>query len=203
VELLAKLYYSDERHTLIAAILAGGKSRRMGRDKTFLEFDGVPMIHRVIDAIKPYVEDMVIISNNLRENLFKNFGIAIHKDKILGMGPLSGLYTAFETTGAPELLLVACDMPLIKPEIVELLISYHDWPGDALVPIAGGREQGLLAVYRRSAIEKVRDKIESRSMQFDEFRKGIYKTLIHEDTIKRLDPDLVSFRNINRPEDFG
>ncbi|VAX15428.1 Molybdenum cofactor guanylyltransferase, partial [hydrothermal vent metagenome] len=46
---------------MIAAILAGGKSRRMGQDKAFLEFEGVPMIHRVINAVNPHVKEMVII----------------------------------------------------------------------------------------------------------------------------------------------
>lgn len=187
---------------MIAAILAGGKSRRMGRDKTFLEFNGVPMIHRVIDAIKPHVKDMVIIANKPQEELL-NLGIPVHEDKIRGMGPLSGLYTAFEATGAGELLLAACDMPLIKPEVIEFLVDYPNWKGDALIPVAGGREQGLLAVYRRSAIEKVRGKIESQSIQFDEFRKGLEKTLIDEDRIKLLDPDFGSFKNVNRPDDFG
>lgn len=187
---------------MIAAILAGGKSRRMGQDKAFLEFEGVPMIHRVINAVNPHVKNIVIIANDPQDKLLKSIGPLVYEDKIRGLGPLSGLYTAFEATGAGELLLVACDMPLILPEIIELLISYPDWSGDALIPVAGGREQGLLAVYRRSAIEKVRDKIESQSIQFDEFRKGLDKTLIAEDAIKLLDPDLRSFKNINRPEDL-
>lgn len=187
---------------MIAAILAGGKSRRMGQDKTFLEFKGVPMIHRVIDAIKPYVKSMVIIANDPQERLL-NIGIPVYEDKIRGMGPLSGLYSAFDATGAGALLLAACDMPTIKPEIIELLVSYRDWPGDALIPVAGGREQGLLAVYRRGAIEKVRKKVESQSIQFDQFRKGLAKTLIDEERIRLLDPDFRSFKNINRPGDFG
>jgi molybdopterin-guanine dinucleotide biosynthesis protein A len=186
---------------MIAAILAGGKSRRMGQDKTFLEFNGVPMIHRVINAIKPYIDDMVIIANDPEERLL-DIGIPVHEDKIRGMGPLSGLYTAFEVTGATQLLLAACDMPMIKPEIIELLISYPDWRGDALIPVADGREQGLLAIYRRGAIEKVREKIESQSIQFDEFRIGLEKTLIDEEKIKLLNPDFQSFMNMNRPEDF-
>ncbi len=187
---------------MIAAILAGGQSRRMGQDKTFLEVDGVPMIERVIKAIKPSAPEIVIIANDPEERLM-NLGFPVYEDSIRGMGPLSGLYTAFEMTQAESLLLAACDMPWIKPEIIELLVSYPNWKTDALIPVAGGREQGLLAVYRRRAVEKVRDRIIKMDMQFDEFRQTLDKTLIDEKELRRLDSDLSSFRNVNRPDDLS
>ncbi len=180
--------------------MAGGQSRRMGKDKAFIEYDGVTMIERVINAVAPCVESVVIIAN--KPELYEKFGLPVYPDTIVGMGPLSGLYTAFDKTGADEILMAACDMPQINREIVQFIVDNPAGAEDAVIPLVGGKEQGLLAVYRRSAIEKHIDRIKAVSIQFDEFRHGLDKLLIDERQLRKIEPELQSFRNINSPTDL-
>lgn len=192
---------STLRPLIPAAILAGGAARRMsGADKGLVEYDGVAMVERVIRAVAPSVEQVVIISNN--PGGYSRFLVPVYEDLIRGMGPLSGLYTAFEVTGASELLLVACDMPLVSTEMIEFILARASLPGDAVIPLVEGREQGLLAVYRSSAIEKFRERIIKGDIQFDEFRRGLDKSHIGEDELMSIEPDLRSFINVNSPEDI-
>ena len=186
---------------VVAAILAGGKSRRMGQDKAFVKIDGVFMIEKVLDVITPLISQTVIIANN--PEAYRRFSLPVYADTITGMGPLSGLHTAFEKTGAEKILLVACDMPHINPDIVRYLIEYDEWKEEALIPFAGGREQGLLALYKRSAIDKVANDILQKAIQFDQFRKVISKRLIAEEELEKIEPSLKTFDNINSQEDFG
>ena len=186
---------------VVAAILAGGKSRRMGQDKAFVKIDGVFMIEKVLDVITPLVSQTVIIANE--PEAYQRFSLPVYADIIVGMGPLSGLYTAFEKTGAEKILLVACDMPHINSDIVRYLIEYDEWEEEALIPFVGGREQGLLALYKRSAIEKVAGDISQKAIQFDQFRKVISKRLIAEEELEKIEPSLKTFDNINSQEDIG
>jgi len=185
---------------MFAAILAGGKSVRMGRDKAMLEYHGTPMIRRVLEAVSPSVERTIIISNN--PGALKGIDTQIYADMIRGMGPLSGLVTAFDATSADEILLVACDMPMISSVMARFIVSCSSLPGDAVIPVVNGREQGLFAIYRRRSVEKMWDRISAASIQFDEFRKNLDRTFIPESKLRRIEPSLDSFHNVNRPEDL-
>ncbi len=185
---------------ITVAILSGGKSRRMGTDKAFLPFEGVPMIERVIATAKPFAKELLIIAND--KPAYERYGCRVCEDIIKGMGPLSGLYTAFNVTRSDLLLLVATDMPTIHPDIVRLISDNDEFAGDVLLPVAFGKEQGLLAAYRRSAIEKFSERILQADIQFDEFRNGLEKTFIPEEELRLIDPALSTFRNVNRPEDL-
>ncbi|VAX22367.1 Molybdenum cofactor guanylyltransferase [hydrothermal vent metagenome] len=182
------------------AILAGGKSRRMGRDKAFVEVDGTPMIERVIAAVRPGASTITLIANEPEK--FKKFGYPVFADTIAGMGPLSGLVTAFEVIDGNRIFMVACDMPYVSPEIVEFIIKCGDRPGEALMPIIGGREQGLMAIYRRGTLERFMERIEKKDIQFDEFRRSITKSHVEEEELKLIDPALRSFINVNCPDDL-
>lgn len=189
-------------HLIPVIILAGGESRRMGRDKALLPYQGVPMIERVVNALRPVASEIIIIANKHPER-FEYLGAPVHPDVIPGMGPLSGLYTGFSITGADEIMLVACDMPMVSTEMARYVMSRRDPKADATIPLAFGREQGLFAVYRRTAIEKFRDRIAAASIQFDEFRRGLDRALIPETELATVEPGLDSFRNVNRPEELA
>lgn len=184
-----------------SAILAGGKSRRMGgADKALIKVDGVPMIERVVKAVTPWVEETVIIANT--PEAYEHIGLPVYRDIVTGMGPLSGLVTAFDILDTNELLLVACDMPFVTTEMIRFIISCANRGGDGVIPFADGREQGLLAVYRKPAIEKIRTRIEEGTIQFNEFRSGLEKSTIGEEELRIVDPELKSFININSPDEI-
>lgn len=186
---------------MIAALLAGGQSRRMGEDKAFLDAGGVPMIERVIAAVRPEVRDLVIVAN--KPGRFERYGFPVYEDVIKGMGPLSGLYTAFEKTGADEVFLAACDLPLLSGKVVRLILSRAGAASEAIIPVVEGVEQGLLAIYKRAALEKYKTRIESASIQFDEFRNGLAREYIGEADLRETEPDLRSFNNVNTPKDLA
>ncbi|MBF0292707.1 MAG: molybdenum cofactor guanylyltransferase [Nitrospinae bacterium] len=182
------------------AILAGGKSRRMGRDKAFVELDGTPMIQWVITAVKECSVNPLIIANE--PDRYGGFGLPVYPDIVPGMGPLSGLHTAFSVTGADRVMIVSCDSPLVTPDVINLILNYQFNGAEAVIPFVDGREQGLMAVYARSGIERFADRIASASIMFDEFRLGLNRIFITEDELRKVDPFLLAFLNVNTPEDI-
>jgi molybdopterin-guanine dinucleotide biosynthesis protein A len=182
------------------AIAAGGKSRRMGRDKAFVELAGYPMIQWVITAVAQCSNRALIIANEPEK--YNRFGLPVYPDVIPGMGPLSGLHTAFTVTGADRVMIAPCDSPLVSPDVINLILNYPGGGAEAVIPFVDGREQGLLAVYARSAVERFGERIGSASIMFDEFRLSLNRIFIGEDEIRKVDPDLRTFLNVNTPEDL-
>ncbi|MBI5815757.1 MAG: molybdenum cofactor guanylyltransferase [Nitrospinae bacterium] len=182
------------------AILAGGKSVRMGRDKAFVEVEGVPMIERVIAAARQCSANVIIIANEPEK--YQKSGLPVHTDKVKGMGPLSGLVTAFEATGAGAVMMIACDMPYISPAMIRHILSRYLKGCGAVIPYAFGREQGLCAIYERRLLEKFTERIGRGDIQFNEFRMNIEKVNISETELKAVEGDLRSFININDEEEL-
>jgi molybdopterin-guanine dinucleotide biosynthesis protein A len=182
------------------AILAGGKSRRMGRDKAFVELAGEPMIQWVITAVAQCSGTAFIIANEPEK--YAGFGLPVYPDVIPGMGPLSGLHAAFAVTGADRVMIAPCDSPLVSPDAIKLILDYPDGGAEAVIPFVDGREQGLLAVYAKSGIERNAGRIASASMMFDEFRLGLNRVFIGEEELRKVDPGLRTFLNVNTPVDI-
>ena len=188
-------------NTIPIAILAGGKSRRMGRDKAFVELAGIPMIQWVISSLVAQCSAKAIIISNEPEK-YSQFGLPVYPDVIPGMGPLSGLFTAFTVTGADRVMIAPCDSPFISPDVIKFILNYPDGGADAVIPFVDGREQGMLAVYSRGAVDRFAERIASASMMFDEFRLGLDRIFITEDELRVVEPDLRTFLNVNAPGDL-
>jgi hypothetical protein len=103
-----------------AAVLVGGASRRMGRDKAVLEVDGRPMALRVVEALgRAGVQDVLTVGGSDR-----GFGLAHVSDRYPGEGPLGGILTAFEGCRTELVFVVACDLPWITEAVFASLMDH-------------------------------------------------------------------------------
>jgi len=126
----------ENRLQMTVAILAGGKSRRMGTDKAVLRFGGVTLLERAartaLSAGLP-----VLVAGRARPNAWQTPEVEFALDDAPGRGPLGGLETALRRAGGP-VLAVACDMPLLTPDALR-------WLRDQAT--AGAGEHGLAVVH--------------------------------------------------------
>lgn len=117
------------------AILAGGKNRRMGgRDKAFIRIEGIPIIERIVMAVTPIFDEIIVISNN--PGAYSNYSdLMVSPDNIPGKGPLGGLYTALSLTHSDAVFVIACDMPDVETTMMRSLCDfYRRSHGQAVVP---------------------------------------------------------------------
>ena len=137
------------------ALLAGGRSSRMGRDKALVEVDGVPMAARVAATLVAAGCDRIFtIGGDAR---LAQLGPPVTADSYPGEGPLGGIVTALRTATADVVLVVACDMPFLDPSQVRALIDALGKASGAAVAVAtaGGVLQPLVAAWRRRSLEVV------------------------------------------------
>lgn len=136
-----------ERETVGAILLAGGASRRMGRDKALLPWGGRPLIAQVADQLRQVSEVVLVGAND--GGRFAFLGLPVVPDRVPGQGPLMGLASCLAASRCELNLVVGCDMPWIDREAVQALLACAAGC-DAVVPRdADGRAEPLFAVYRR------------------------------------------------------
>ncbi len=110
----------SNKNNITGIILAGGKSSRMGCDKGLMLLNNKPFITYIIEAMKPLVNDIIIVSNNSEYDVFNEKCI---KDLIEDAGPLAGLYTGLFHTKTEINLVLSCDVPMIITSILETLLN--------------------------------------------------------------------------------
>ena len=109
-----------DKKDITGIILAGGKSSRMGTDKGFLVLKGKSFIQHSIDVLKPLVSEIIIVSDNPEYDAFNFKRI---EDIIKDAGPIAGICSGLKASSSQYNLVLSCDIPLIKAEILQKLIN--------------------------------------------------------------------------------
>lgn len=189
-------------------ILAGGASRRMGKDKALLPVRGTPMIKRVADAALKVSSEVIIVTNSRRSsrNISNVVGneVTIVEDEERGWGPIMGIFTGCKRACAEYVAIVPCDAPFLNPKV--LLELFRRAEGhDAAIPLwPNGYLEPLHSVYRRQAVLEVLQELirgGSRSIvHLIESLKNVVYVPVEE--LKLIDEKLLTFFNVNTPRDL-
>ena len=134
------------RKKLNGIILSGGKSSRMGKDKALLLYKNKTFLEHVVCAIKPLVDDILIISNNKEHQADDCTTIP---DLILNSGPIAGIYTGLKHTNTENNLVLSCDIPLVQTSILELIIKNDEPDKDVVQIIDDQNIMPLIALYKK------------------------------------------------------
>jgi molybdopterin-guanine dinucleotide biosynthesis protein A len=185
-----------------ALVLAGGLGSRLGgADKASLDIGGLTTLERVRQALDVVASETILVVNDDR---FSNVvGVELVHDPEPHAGVLPALLAALELATQPVGLLVACDMPFLNADLLRWLVSEADGY-DVVMPIVDGRAQPMHAIYRRDAS---RDAIARALARGDRrmisFLDDLRVRRAAEDELRRHDPGLLSFFNVNTPEDLA
>lgn len=193
-----------ERLPVTAAVLAGGRSMRMGVDKTLLSVDGEPLLTRVVDVVGAVCSHVVVVTNRpeaLADTRLPT-NVRILQDEVAYQGPLGGLVTALKSAEDDWVLAVAADMPWLMPEVVRLL---WDARGDAQVvmPVGAKGPEPLLALYHRDCLPVAERVLESGRRRLIAMFPSLKVVEVPLSALRAADPDLVSLVNVNTPEDLS
>jgi molybdopterin-guanine dinucleotide biosynthesis protein A len=183
---------ASERFT--GAVLTGGGSTRMGRDKALIAIDGVPLAVRAATALRDAGANAVVAVGGDLDAL-EALGLDARTDVYPGEGPLGAILTAFATASTDLVVVLACDLPLIDAATVHCLLQTI---GDhaAAVPVTD-RAHPLCAVYRASRCGAVLGEA------FAAGERTVHRALDALDVVRVELPDPDVLRNVNRPGDLS
>ena len=176
-----------------AVILAGGDSRRMGRDKSLLPVSGRPMIAHIADRLKGLFDDIVISGGQPGDYGF--LGLDVVADEIAGRGPLMGIASALERTKNDLTFVIACDIPDFERGLVARLAERAEGYDAVLPANARGELEPVHAFYRKSIIAPARDLLAAGSRSILDLLPRVRTRTV------RL-PEGIEIRNINTEEDY-
>lgn len=180
------------RQDITGLILAGGESRRFGRDKALAEHDGRPFVQIAHEVLAPHCAE-VLISTGPMQRAYPVPARGV-LDPIPDGGPLAGLAAGLEEAQTPWLLAVAVDLPHLTPDALPPLLA-SSTKADAVVAVDGaGRRQPVCALWR---CETVRSIVEARLVRRQLAMFGLLDALAVEEV--KLAPGVL--RNVNTPGD--
>jgi len=184
-----------------AAVLCGGASTRMGRDKATLDYDGVPLALRVARALSACVERVRLVG---KDPALGALGLELVLDRHPERAPMVGIAAALAACEAPALLVAACDLVHLDPRVALALLALAPAEGgaDAVAPVGSRGPEPLLAVYRPRLLPELERRIARGDLRLQSFLRDVGALLVPEADLRALDPELRSLTNANFPSDL-
>ena len=195
--------YTNTSADVTAVVLAGGMSRRLGRNKALEPFQGEPLIHRVIRRMSQVASSIIVVANDDERvaELDLPDGVTPVIDEYPGKGSLGGIYTGLRAAPTEWAVFCACDMPFPSPRLYRALLSERE-SNDAVVPVLDGRPEPIHAAYSRACLEPIREKLAADRLKISGFFNDVSVRYFTEAQVRQIDPDLLSFFNINTQRDL-
>ncbi len=179
--------------------MAGGRSRRLGQDKALLTAGGETLLARTVRRLGEVAAEILVMGPAQRSAQAP--GTRVIPDTTPGEGPLPALAAALATMRGERLVAVATDMPFLNTALLTYLVE-RSVEYDVVVPCAGGRTQQLHAVYSRACLPFIEEQLAVGDRKIGRFFPRVRTLIVEEEEVRRLDPDLRSFCNINTVEDW-
>lgn len=179
--------------------MAGGKSSRMGQNKSFVKIGERPLIEHVVKRVDGLGTETILITN--QPDPYTYLGLPIFADIYPEHGPLAGIYTAVARAQQPHTLVVATDMPHLNRELLRYMIALRD-SADVVVPRWERFPEPLHAIYSRTCLPAIQEKLEAGQLKITGFFGRVRVRFVEREEIARFDKDGRSFSNINTPDEL-
>jgi molybdenum cofactor guanylyltransferase len=179
-------------------ILAGGLSRRMGRDKATLPVVDGTLIAHLARRLAPVVDETIVAGGSVRPPLE---GAVVVVDPQPGLGPLAGMLAGLAAAKYPHVWVVGCDLPDVEPALGGLLLALAA-NYEAVVPHPDREPESVCALYVRELAPRIAALLEAGERSIKSLLERSTVRYVGLDELRTVDPELRSFRNINTPADY-
>jgi molybdopterin-guanine dinucleotide biosynthesis protein A len=182
-------------------IQAGGRSTRMGgQPKALLELAGRRIIERVLDAVAPVVDDVLIVTNT--PELYAFLDLAMVADVYPDHGSLGGIFSGLAAAPGEAAFTVACDMPFLHREVVRLVVA-RAGEGDVVIPRVGEQLETMHAVYGKACLAPIEARLAAGQLKIVDFFDRVRVVEIEAAAVARHRAPEVVFMNVNTPEELA
>lgn len=183
-------------------LLAGGKSRRMGRDKRFLELGGRTLLERSLGVLEGlFAEVLLSVAEPLPE--FRDLRARVVFDMVPDCATLGGLYTGLSSASHPRVFTAACDMPFLAPPLIRRMADLGRDADVVMVRLANGL-QPMHAIYSKACLPHMERMLQAKNLRVQDLVSvsSLSVKVLSEEDVREADPKLLSFLNVNQPADL-
>jgi molybdopterin-guanine dinucleotide biosynthesis protein A len=164
-----------------------------------LEIEGISIIKRQLEILRPIFDKIIIVTNS--PQAYQDLDAALVSDIILGKGPLGGIYSALKQSDTLYNFIVASDMPCLNSLLIRYMSSKISGY-DAVVPESGGRLEPLHAFYAKACLSVIENQLKNDNLKIIDFFPQVRVKKIGKEELSQFDPKQLSFVNINTLKDY-
>lgn len=191
----------------VGVILCGGRSRRMQADKASLHFGGEPLLARMVRIVSAAGLPCMVVAADGQELPTTPDGVRVVRDRYPQAGPLGGLATALSALEGDytHAFVAACDLPLLRTEVVRLLVDLAVRQPSTLawIPVVAGQRHPLLAIFRTSLATAAAARVTAGQLKLLDFVDTLAATPVYPEVLQTVDPHLASLENMNDPAAYA
>lgn len=184
-----------------AVILAGGKSRRMGFDKQFLQIKNHYLLCHHGEQLAKLFDQIIVVTNT--PELYRDTPFVLVSDELPDQGPLGGIHIGLKTASSRQVYFLACDMPNINLNYIRFMQQrLQDGPNTACITRFGDWIEPFNAFYARELVPDIENYLSLGQHSLFKFLKNQNTHYVSESEARHYSPDWSMFLNLNTREDF-
>jgi molybdopterin-guanine dinucleotide biosynthesis protein A len=182
-------------------IQAGGRSTRMGgAPKALIELGGCRIIERVVAAIAPVVDDLLIVTNT--PELYAFLGLPMVGDVFPDHGSLGGIHAGLAAAPGDAAFTVACDMPFLRADLARLVVE-RAGEADVVIPRTGAQLETMHACYGKRCLPHIEERLGAGQLKIVGFFDAVRVLEIPEAAVRRIADPAHVFMNVNTPDELA
>lgn len=180
-------------------VLAGGKSLRMGQNKPSLAFGGVSLLERSVLRFRKEFETVIVVLGYGQKAHIED--TVVVSDIYPDAGPIGGIYAGLTASPDEANFVLACDMPFATPALATYLVSLLE-NHNAIVPLLQHGPEPVQAAYAKSCLPQIEKNLQLGKLKLQSLLDQLDVRFVPESEVRRFDPHLTGFFNVNTPEDY-
>ena len=182
-------------------ILSGGLNTRFnGQNKAFVRVGQKRILDRLYDIFSDLFDEIILVTNQPLQ--FLDWDLTIVTDIFSARSSLTGIHAGLFYMKNPYAFFSACDTPFLKKELVKTLVEQIDNKTDIIMPETSAGFEPLCAIYSKRCLKEAEQHLKKNKFKIQMAFRGHRIKYIPESVLLQKDPDLISFFNINTPEDL-
>ena len=182
-------------------ILAGGQNKRFdGQNKAFLRIGGQRIVDRLLDVYAPLFDQVILVTNDPVD--YMDVDAMIVTDHFAVRSSLNGLHAGLFAAGHKHAFFAACDTPFIKDALIQLLLDTVTRKADIVIPSTSAGYEPMFAVYKKTCLPAMTWQLERDLLKIQGLFRRLRVKTVDEADLRKVDPELVSFFNVNTPADL-
>jgi molybdopterin-guanine dinucleotide biosynthesis protein A len=187
-----------------AVVLCGGKSSRLGMDKSQLVFRGQSFLSCIVGQIETVTDKIVVVGSEVTGPSRRlPAQVVFERDRRSNAGPLEGIRVGLRrlADSVEYAFVTSCDVPLLNPAVIRHLFAQIG-EYQAIVPVDGRRVFGMTAIYQTHLHDAIDRRIEAGQLRVSDLAEALGARKIAADSLSAIDPNLDSMTNINSAADY-
>ncbi|MDJ0829764.1 MAG: molybdenum cofactor guanylyltransferase [Desulfobacterales bacterium] len=182
-------------------ILAGGESKRFaGENKALLKIGGQTIFERILLVFSELFDDIILVTNTPHHYI--DWDIQAVTDLFAVRSSLTGIHAGLFYANTTHAFCVACDTPFVQKALIRCILDAIEPQMDVIVPKTSKGLEALFGAYSKRCIKPIARKLQNNQLKIQGFFSEVRTRKIPEETLRQHDAELISFFNINTPDDL-